>query len=215
MIIVRRHSRLINPVFAILLIAFLLMTSFNLGHKFVSAYWPDLVDERVTQIGSIPLYTDFLPDDYAGRTNIKRRIKWIVIHETGNTSNGSDAAMHNKYLHSEEQKDAFLSWHYTVDDEKIYHHLPDNEAAYHASDSLSKGGGNTNGIGVEICVNADGNYNQAVDNAAKLVAFLLNRYDLDIEDVKQHGDFTKKDCPENLRQGDNYEQFLKKIEEYM
>jgi len=108
---------LVNPLFAGILLVVLFLLSFGVGNKLGNSYAPNLVDEQVTQIGSIPLYTDFLPDDYAGRTNIKRRIKWIVIHETGNTSNGSDAAMHNKYLHSEEQKDDFLSWHYTVDDE--------------------------------------------------------------------------------------------------
>ena len=78
-----------------------------------------------------------------------------------------------------------------------------------------RGGGNDCGIGIEICVNADGNYEQAVDNTAHLAAELLNRYNLSISDVKQHGDFTSKNCPEHLREGDNYEQFLMKIKKYM
>ena len=176
---------------------------------------PDYLDTSTTQIDGIPLYTDFLELDWQGRTGEKRRIKWLVIHETGNPAAGADAAMHNRYLHSEEQKDVPLSWHYTVDDHQIYHHLPDSERGYHASDSGTKGGGNDCGIGIEICVNADGDFDQAVDNAAHLAADLLKRYHLSISDVKQHGDFTSKNCPEHLREGDNYQQFLEKIKEYM
>ena len=176
---------------------------------------PDYLDAETSDIDGIPLYTDFLDEAWRGRTGETRRIKWLVIHETDNFAAGADAAMHNRYLHSEEQKDTPLSWHYTVDDHQIYHHLPDGERGYHASDSGTSGGGNDCGIGIEICVNKDGNYEQAVDNAAHLAAELLNRYHLDISDVKQHGDFTSKNCPERLREGDNYEQFLQKIKEYM
>lgn len=176
---------------------------------------PSYLDANTTEIDGIPLYTDFLENDWQGRTGEKHKIKWLVIHETGNPAAGADAAMHNRYLHSEEQKDVPLSWHYTVDDHQIYHHLPDSERGYHASDTEVRGGGNDCGIGIEICVNADGNYAQAVDNAAHLAAELLNRYHLSISDVKQHGDFTSKNCPEHLREGDNYEQFLMKIKKYM
>lgn len=184
-------------------------------HMIVFLLAPVYLDGDVSDIDGIPLYTDFLDESWRGRTGEERRIKWLVIHETDNFAVGADAAMHNRYLHSEEQKEIPLSWHYTVDDHQIYHHLPDAERGYHASDSGVSGGGNDCGIGIEICVNADGDYTQAVDNAAHLAAELLNRYHLDISDVKQHGDFTNKNCPERLREGDHYQQFLLKIKEYL
>lgn len=187
----------------------------GLAHTAMLLLPPDYLDAETSDIDGIPLYTDYMDETWRGRTGAKHRIKWLVIHETGNFAPGADAAMHNRYLHSEEQKDTPLSWHYTVDDHQIYHHLPDSEQGYHASDSGTKGGGNECGIGIEICVNADGDYEKAVDNAARLAAELLKRYHLDISDVKQHGDFTSKNCPERLREGDHYEQFLKKIKEYM
>lgn len=199
---------------AIVLLGCLLLAG-GLLHTIKLLLPPAYLDASTTQIDGIPLYTDFLDPDWRGRTGEKHRIKWLVIHETGNPAAGADAAMHNRYLHSEEQKDVPLSWHYTVDDHQIYHHLPDSERGYHASDSGTKGGGNDCGIGIEICVNADGNFDQAVDNAAHLAADLLKRYHLSISDVKQHGDFTSKNCPEHLREGDNYQQFLKKIKEYL
>ena len=168
-----------------------------------------------THIDGIPVCTDYVPEDYRGRTCVKRQIRWIVIHETGNRKRGADAEMHNRFLHSAEQKQDPLSWHYTVDDHQIYHHIPDDERAYHAGDSGVVGGGNDCGIGIEICVNADGNYNKAVDNTAHLVANLLNTYGMDISCVKQHADFIRKNCPEHLREGDHYERFLEKIQKYM
>ena len=188
----------------------------GLLHAVISLLWPvHYLDATQSEIDGIPLYTDFLEQDWRGRTGETHRIKWLVIHETGNSAAGADAAMHNRYLHSEEQKEMPLSWHYTVDDHQIYHHLPDSERGYHASDSGVSGGGNDCGIGIEICVNEDGDYDKAVDNAAHLAAELVKRYHLSIDDVKQHGDFTNKNCPEHLREGDNYEKFLKKIKKYM
>jgi len=164
----------------------------------------------LNQAGEIPIITDILPEDSAGRTAQQRHIRYLVIHETGNAKQGADAEAHNEYLHSKEQKNIALSWHYTVDDHCIYHHLPDDETAYHAGERK----GNLYGIGIEICVNKDGNYAQAVENAAQLCACLLYAYDLRLEDVKQHYDFSGKNCPEQLRKGDGWQNFLNLVEQY-
>lgn len=167
------------------------------------------------KIGSINVYTDFLPAQYAGYSDIHRRVRCIVIHETDNFSTGANAKAHNSYLHSEKQADTALSWHYTVDEKEIYHHLPDEIAAFHASDGMKAKGGNESGIGIEICVNQDGDYQKAVDNAAQLVAYLLQSYHLTLDDVKQHYDFCGKDCPHRLRENDNWENFLSQVEKYL
>ena len=167
------------------------------------------------QIGSITVHTDCLPAEYAGYSDIHRRVRLIIIHETDNFSPGADAQAHNTYLHSSKQADTALSWHYTVDDKEIYHHLPDEIAAYHASDGMRAKGGNESGIGIEICVNQDGDYQKAVDNAAQLVAYLLQNYKLDLDDVKQHYDFCGKDCPHRLRENDNWQNFLAQVEKYL
>ena len=160
------------------------------------------------QAGEVSVITDILPSEYAGRTEQKRHIRYLVIHETGNTKVGADAAAHNSYLHSEEQKTIPLSWHYTVDDRMIYHHLPDDEVAYHAGER----NGNLYGIGIEICVNKDGDYQQALANGAMLCACLLDAYDLDLEDIKQHYDFSGKNCPENLRKNEHWQTFLQMVQ---
>ena len=43
---------------------------------------------------------------------------------------------------------------------------------------MEKNGGNMNGIGIEMCVNSDGNYEQTLINTEKLCARLLIEYDL-------------------------------------
>lgn len=165
-------------------------------------------------IGTIPITTDLIPQGYAGRTGIERNIKWIVIHETGNTASSATAENHNAFLHNEKQMTNSTSWHYTVDDTEIYHHLPDNEVGYHAGDQLTEGGGNACGIGIEICVNDGGDYQKAVDNAAQLTAYLLKVYDLPLKNVKQHGDFMNKNCPQRLRDSGGWEDFLVKVKTY-
>lgn len=168
---------------------------------------------RAQTIAGIPVTEEFIPEGNAGRPGIKREIKWVVIHETANHSEGADAQRHSEYI-QKKSVESTLSWHYTVDDHQIYHHLPDDEVGWHAGDKLTAGGGNQCGIGVEICVNDDGDYAQAVDNAAKLTAYLLDYYGLGIENIKQHHDFMEKNCPQIMRDTGGWEAFLQKVEGY-
>ena len=123
---------------------------------------------------------------------------YITIHETGNTAKGADAAAHGAYLDSAAGEDALVSWHYTVDDHAIVQHLPDYETAYHAGDGKD-GPGNATSIGIEICVDAGGDFEQARANAAALVRLLMERHDIPLERVVQHNRWNGKDCPKTIR----------------
>lgn len=152
------------------------------------------------------------------RPGIKRKKKWIVVHETGNYSKGANAKGHSHYLKGlANSNTTYVSWHYTVDDTCAYHHIPDDEIAYHASDGTKEGGGNMAGIGIEICVNSDGNFEKAMDNAAWLIAKLLKDHKLTVNNVKQHYDFApnKKNCPETIRNKGLWNNFLKKVEKQL
>ena len=107
------------------------------------------------------------------------------------------------------------SWHYTVDDKEIYHHIPDDEVAWHAGDRETPDGGNMNGVGIELCVNADGNFDRTLENGAKLTAYLLKAYSLTTDDIKQHNAFTGKDCPQTIRNENRMQEFLNKVRQYM
>ena len=98
-----------------------------------------------------------------------------------------------------------------MDDHEIYYHIPDNEIAFHAGDGLSKDGGNLNGIGIEMCVNPENDYELTLQNTAKLAAMLLEAYDLDIRDVKKHEDFSGKNCPEILLKEGRWDEFVEMV----
>lgn len=169
-------------------------------------------DAGLRYIGDIPVYEDFLPEDAMGRVNEKREIKYVVIHETANTAAGANAEAHNRYIH-ENGMTAELSWHYTVDDHQIYHHLPDDEPAFHAGDHMDKDGGNLNGIGVEMCVASDNDYEKTVENAALLAATLLVEYDLTPADgLRKHQDFSGKLCPLQMLEAGRWDSFVELVQ---
>lgn len=152
-----------------------------------------------------------IPAGRRNRPGIKRTPKWLVIHDTANPAKGSDAIMHARYL---ETTGNAVSWHYTVDDTRIVQHLPLDESAYHAGDG-ARGPGNLYGIGIEICENADGDRAKAEDNAAWLVARLLQQYGWGLDRIKQHHDFSpwKKDCPRILRP--RWGKWLERVQHYL
>ncbi len=170
-------------------------------------------DTFPTEILGIPMYTQLVEEGNPARPGIERKIKYVVIHETGNFARGADAKSHSVYL--AKNNTGTTSWHYTVDETSIYHHIPDTEVAWHAGDSLSKNGGNLCGIGVEICVNKDGDFKKAFDNAAKLTAYLIEAYHLSLSDIRQHADFISKNCPETIRNQGLMDEFAEKTKEYL
>lgn len=118
----------------------------------------------------------------------------IVIHETANTSKGANADAHGRLQANGNSRQA--SWHYTVDDKHAVQSFSDKSQCWHASSSY-----NRNSIGVEICVNSDGNYKKAVDNAAELVKSLMNKHNIPAKNVIQHNGASGKDCPHFMRAG--------------
>lgn len=158
----------------------------------------------------IPIKVDLIKK--AKRPGYAMKPEYITIHQTGNTSKGANAKMHNSYVHSVAPNP---SWHYTVDDKEIYQHLPLNENGWHASDGTN-GPGNRKSIGIEICVNKDGNLAKAEANAAWLVAKLIK----EVKTLKafpacmkQHYDWSGKNCPAQIRARKNgWSNFLAAVE---
>lgn len=196
---------------------FLIITAAIIATSILALYFyisnrPSELREPLDELDSIPILTDFLSENTEKRPGQERKIKYVVIHETGNPGRNADAESHNSYLHSEvdnQQK----SWHYTVDDHEIYYHIPDNEIAFHAGDGLSKDGGNLNGIGIEMCINPESDYEQTLKNTAKLAAMLLQAYDLEIGHIKKHEDFSGKHCPDILLSEGRWDEFIAKVEQ--
>ncbi len=136
----------------------------------------------------------------------KNLINYITIHETANTNKGANAQAHANLQSNGNSREA--SWHYQVDDKQVIQSFSDLAICWHA------GKGNRQSIGIEICVNQDGNYAKAVGNAIALVKILMARYNLNVSRVVQHNFWTGKDCPHFLRNGKkgiNWNQFKSKL----
>ena len=193
----------------------LVVVLFLFGMLIIKMFVPEIrPDAGIQYIGDIPVYEDFIPEDAAGRVLQKREIKYIVIHETANITEGADAAAHNSFIHSNSITEEH-SWHYTVDDEQIYHHVPDDEPAYHAGDHLDRNGGNLNGIGIEMCVAVDNDYDKTIDNTARLTAKLLMEYELEPENaVRKHQDFSGKLCPQLMLEQGRWDGFVELVCRY-
>lgn len=132
--------------------------------------------------------------------------KFIAIHETANTSNGANAQAHANLQTNGNRREA--SWHYQVDDKRIIQSFDDNVKCWHVGNS------NHQAIAIEICVNNDGNYKKAVKNAAELTKYLMRKYKISINNVKQHNYFTGKNCPTFMRsnsKGINWSDFQNMI----
>lgn len=130
-----------------------------------------------------------------GGTNSK---KYITIHETANKGRGANAQSHANLQSNGNSRSA--SWQYQADDKQVIQSFPDNAQCWHASSRYY----NQNSIGIEICVNSDGNYKKAVQNASELAKNLAKKYNIPQKNILQHYTTSKgKNCPAQMRSG-NY-----------
>ncbi|EAD4739035.1 N-acetylmuramoyl-L-alanine amidase family protein, partial [Listeria monocytogenes] len=129
----------------------------------------------------------------------------IVMHYTANP--GASADNHRRYFR--DLKNRYASAHIFIDDKEAICIIPLNEVAYHANERSCKltalqastsyyRGGNANltSIGIEMCLDKNGNitaatFNRSVDVAAEL----CKTYDLTASDIIRHYDVTGKNCP--------------------
>lgn len=153
---------------------------------------------------------------------IRSATNYIVIHNTGMAHPSATAKGLDKYIHSTDRQ---ASWHFSVDDIEAFQQIPINEVGWHAGDGSTKygetwtnqsgthiGGGNRNGIGIESCVYAGVDFNMVMRNVAKLTSKLLYEFNLGIDDIKQHYDFSGKNCPQVIREANRWDEFIKLVE---
>jgi N-acetylmuramoyl-L-alanine amidase CwlA len=122
--------------------------------------------------------------------------KYIVIHDTGNSSNGANANAHYNYFNGGNRN---ASAHIFVDDSNIIQTVDFKDSSWHCGDGYGKYGiTNQNSIGIEICINSDGDYNKAVSNAIELTKSLMKEYNIGIDNVVRHYDASGKNCPQSM-----------------
>lgn len=141
--------------------------------------------------------------EYVSKENTyqgQNKPKYIVIHETDNWSRGAGAQRHAS---AQAAGHLSTSVHYYSGSDGVY------QAAEHTDGTYSVGreyGGdhsvtdatNRNTINIEICVNADGDYNRARANAIELVKHLIQTTGIPAGRVIRHYDAKGKYCPRNM-----------------
>lgn len=138
---------------------------------------------------------------------------YLTIHQTGNTAAGANAKAHHNL---QARSGIGYGWHWQVDDHEAIQTHDHDFKIWHAGDGRGKG--NTESISIEICVNLDGDYNQSVENGAKLAALILKEENIDISKMVQHNYWTGKNCPEQIRACKNgicWSNFVEKVKGYL
>ena len=132
--------------------------------------------------------------------NVTKRstpIKYIVIHTTGNPRKGADAEAHFRYWNGSK---VGQSADFVVDD-TVALQINDYTKYYtwHCGDGKGKYGiTNANSVGIEICINADGDYSKAVENTIVLTRNLMKTLNIPPERVVRHYDASRKICPAEM-----------------
>lgn len=141
-------------------------------------------------------------------------IKYIVIHDTGNKSSGANAYAHYNYFNSGNRSS---SADFFVDDTQSL--CVNNYYKYytwHCGDGKGRYGiTNANSIGVEICINSDGDRDKAMDRAVSLVRELMDELSIPVERVVRHYDASRKNCPSSMSSNNwsEWYEFKKRITE--
>ena len=141
-------------------------------------------------------------------------IKYIVVHDTGNTSRGANATAHYKYFDS---GDRSSSADFFVDDTQI---LCVNDYykyyTWHCGDGHGRYGiTNANSVGVEFCVNVGSDRERTLERTAQLVRELMSELNIPIERVVRHYDASRKNCPQSMSKNNwaKWYEFKNKLKE--
>ncbi|MFE8704143.1 N-acetylmuramoyl-L-alanine amidase family protein [Cytobacillus sp. FJAT-54145] len=152
-----------------------------------------------------------IPDDKKPKFNVGGKQvtfpmdpEYITIHETANTAKGANDLAHARLQYNGNRRQA--SWHLQVDEDSCYQSLPFNEAGIHAGDGVN-GKGNRKSIGIEICVNSDGDFEKAIHNASKVVAKLMKQFNIPSHKIVPHKHWSGKNCPARLLNG-RWQEFI-------
>lgn len=134
----------------------------------------------------------------------------ITVH---NTANDAPAANEANY-HNRADNHNSVSYHVAVDDKEIVQVLPFNRNAYHAGDGSTAGGGNRTSIGIEICYSKSGGerYVKAEENAVQYIAKLLYERGWGVDRLRQHYDWSKKNCPHRIRNEGRWSSFVQRVQ---
>ena len=127
----------------------------------------------------------------------------IEVPLTGKRSNGTIATLEDPNKHFSE-----LGPVWKVVDGKYY--MGNTWVCFTqvAAGVIGSFGGNNNSIGIEMCMNTNGDMIDTYQRTARLVADICIRNNLDTTRVKQHNTWTGKNCPQTILEGNYWDEFM-------
>lgn len=124
------------------------------------------------------------------------KIRYLVVHDTGNPAPSADALAHYRYFGGGDRQ---ASAHYFVDENRVVQLIEDAYAAWHCGDGRGRYGiTNANSIGIELCINGGNDMKKTYDRARTLLRFLMETYRIPKERVVRHYDASRKRCPGSM-----------------
>ena len=132
----------------------------------------------------------FKADTYLKTPNHKP--KYITVHNTDNINPAKGTTKSEQYSRATYPNENMGTSriHYYVCEKEAWQNLLDTEIGWHVSYSLNAIA-NDQSISIEII----GSDAKAEDNGAKLVAFLMKKYNIPIQNVRTHNSWSGKYCP--------------------
>jgi N-acetylmuramoyl-L-alanine amidase len=150
-----------------------------------------------------PIITKLLtPNQYSRPQTKLKAVKGLVIHWTANENAGADAMANRNFFENRKAgKTGYGSAHYIIDDKEIILCIPEDELTYQVGATKYKTtyfGTYPNNclLGIEMCVNSDGDFSKVYDQTVLLTVDIVKRYKLNPDkDIVRHYDITGKNCP--------------------
>ncbi len=169
----------------------------------------------VASINGLPLRYDFIEDNAYNRyykiPGPFADVETVTIHNTAEPLSARQER--DRVDHRRDRMS--VSFHFAVDEREAVQLLPLNRHAWHAGDG-GKGPGNTRSIGIEICRSQcygddDALYRRAEANAVLLAAWLLDTYNLPLDALKKHQDWSGKNCPHRILVEKRWADFRRRV----
>lgn len=133
----------------------------------------------------------------ANKTNAK---KYIVIHETDNFKKGAGALRH---ADAQSKDNLSTSVHFYCGSDGVYQAAELDKCVWAVGKTYKTqrpimDATNYNTINIEICVNEDGDYAVARQNAIELTKYLMGELNIPADRVIRHYDAKGKYCPRSM-----------------
>lgn len=133
--------------------------------------------------------------------------EFVTYHETAN-----DASANNEVSYMNNNNSS-TGYHFAVDDEEVVQGIPLDRNAFHCGDGVN-GTGNRKSIGVEVCYSRSGGtrYKKAESLAIRFIAQLLHERNWGVDRVRQHFNWSGKNCPHRARGEGRWDQIVNSIQ---